>query len=171
MEDRTKYFEITDAPADPDSGYFHIEDSCGDLWFRPADIDSAEAGKLSDEAGKWELVDSYRSVYEDLAYDDRSVSEGERVITDDLLVSLLQASLSSNQVRGGYLIKNGSFAGYVLSTENTSSFGMSVNKDSGLGALLIDGRSFGRTSYHYFHSSTELSESSSSDYSLRLKNS
>ena len=108
-------------------------------------------------------------IYEDLAYNDKTENEGERIITDDLLASFLQVSYSSDQVRGGYLFDEEGFLGYILAIENTSSFGMSVNRSEGLGVLLKDGTAHGRTSYHYFHSSTEVSETQDSIFRIRKK--
>ena len=118
---------------------------------------------------EWELVDIYRNSYEDLAYNDKTVNEGERVIGDELLVSFLNASCSSDQVRGGYLIDDKGFAGIVILNDDTTSYGMSVSENSGLGVLLTDGTGIGKTQYHYFHCSTEISESRDSVYELRKK--
>ncbi len=171
MKETTKFFEIVEWPLALNEDCFFIEDEDSDreVWFRPAKVTELQMNDLEKEIGEWELIDTYRNVYEDLAYDDKSVSEGERVITDDKLVSLLQGSRVSDQVRGGYLLRKHRFVGYVLALENTSSYGMSASRNKGLGILLTDGRKIGRTGYHYFHCSTETSESDDSEYSVRHK--
>ena len=171
MKEATKYFEIVERPLALNEDCFYVEEDAPgrDVWFRPAKITEKQLTELQKEIAQWELVDSYKNVYEDLSYDDKSVSEGERVISDDLLVSFLQGSSVSNQVRGGYLLKRHRFIGYVLALENTSSYGMSVSRNRGLGVLFTDGRKIGRTGYHYFHSSTEISESDDSVFSVRHK--
>ncbi|MBR3151499.1 MAG: hypothetical protein IKF46_05900 [Erysipelotrichaceae bacterium] len=84
-------------------------------------------------------------------------------------MSFLQGSYFSNQIRGGYLLDRGQFAGVIIAAENTSSFGMAVTKSFDFGILFTDGTKIGRTGYHYFHCSTEISESRDSVYSLRRK--
>lgn len=160
--EKTKYFTITEKPS--------ADGFCADgFCFQPVDLGEEEKEAVEKEIAEWELIDTYKNTYEDLSYDDKSVSEGERVITDDLLVSFLTGSMTSNQVRGGYLLKDKHFTGYVLLLENTTSFGMAVSKNNGFGILFIDGRKAGKTSYHYFHSSTEISESEDSEYTVRKK--
>ncbi|MBR2802684.1 MAG: hypothetical protein IKE21_08915 [Erysipelotrichaceae bacterium] len=115
------------------------------ISFKPAELIEDEMTVLKEEIDRWELIDTYRNVYEDLAYNDKSVSEGEKVITDELPVSFLTGSHSSNQVRGGYLLDQGRFIGYILDLGSTSSFGMSVTHSESLGILFTDGRKIGKT--------------------------
>lgn len=164
MQDKTKFFEVINEPAE-DEDVYEVEDIC----FRPLIVSDAEKEELLKKVSEWEFIDKYEYCDENLAYDDKSEGKGERVITDELLASFIAGCFISNQVRGGYLFKNGEFVGIIIKTENVSSFGMSVNKNTGLGLLLTDGRKLGKTSYHYFHSSTESSESRSSEYTLRHK--
>ena len=170
MSEKTEFFEIVKEADAARKESFNVETKeGGSLCFRPLLLNEKQKEEIKKQISRWELVDSYRSIYEDLSYGDRTKSEGERIITDELLVSFLEGSLSSDQVRGGYLLDQGRFIGYIILNESVSSFGMSVEKNRGFGVLLTDGRKYGKTSYHYFHASTEISESEDSDYSVRPK--
>ena len=177
MEEMTKYFEIVRGPYPKVMEPFRRgetreifcagDEKTEEIWFRPVELSDEERDRLSKERENWELVDKYEWVDENLVYDDTESGEGERVVTDELLVSFLTGRYMSNQVRGGYLLEGGHFAGYLLKLEDTSSFGMAYSRSTDFGILLTDGRKIGRTDYHYFHSSTELSEKHSSVYSVR----
>ena len=170
MAEKTKFFEIVRGGNTQDDVFIaFVGDPGEEICFQPVCLTGQETASLMEEIGNWELVDAYDYKYEDLAYDDVSSGSGERIITDDLLVSFLQGSYTSDQVHGGYLIDEGHFAGVVLDLEYDSSFGMAWSRDRKFGILLTDGRKGGRTDSHYFHSSTEVSESSDSTYLLRKK--
>ena len=170
MREKTEFFAIINNSDLPIEDSFNVETRDGEkLCFRPLILSEEEKEEVKKQIACWELVESYRSVYEDLSYDDRTVSEGERVISDELLVSFLEDSLSSDQVRGGYLLDQGKFVGYIVLNESVSSFGMAVDRNRAFGVLLIDGRKYGKTSRHYFHASTEISESEDSSYFVRAK--
>ncbi|MBQ9037327.1 MAG: hypothetical protein IJ115_07730 [Erysipelotrichaceae bacterium] len=165
MQEKTRFFEVVTEASENDESLYEVEG----IFFRPLEVSAEEKSELLKKVSEWELIDSYEYCDEDLAYDDKTEGKGERVITDELLASFIVGSFISNQVRGGYLFKDGQFAGMIIETENVSSYGMSVNKSNGLGLLLTDGRKLGKTDYHYFHSGTESSESRSSEYTLRHK--
>lgn len=172
MEERTKFFEIIPQPEVITDETFCTKKSHDDkegLWFRPVVLNENETEEIMKEINEWEFIDKYSGSYENMAYEDKSSWSGERVITDDLLVSMLKGSHVSNQVRGGYLLKNGHFAGIVMALEDVTSFGMAYQKEDFFSALLTDGTKYGKTSFHYFHSSTEISESNDSEYLLRRK--
>lgn len=171
MRKTTIFFSRIAKPEKPSDKQYHT--GTGDLpeeiWFTPAEVDETTESRLWEEIRKWELIDTYHNKYEDLAYDDRSESSGERIVAEEDLVSFLQGSYISNQIRSGYLLDHGQFAGVIIAAENTSSFGMAVTKSFDFGILFTDGTKIGRTGYHYFHCSTEISESRDSVYSLRRK--
>ena len=173
MKNKTIFFEIINKPETEAEETFHTtpaDDSEQEIWFTPLQLTAEEEASVRHEIYEWELVDNYYSRYEDLAYNDVSESAGERVITEELFVTFLNGSHLSNQVRGGYLLKDGKFAGFLLAIENTSSFGMAVNKANHFSALLTDGTKSGETAFHFFHSSTETSSTEQSKYELRRRN-
>ena len=105
MAEKTKFFEIVRGGNTQDEVYFaSVGDPGEEIRFQPVCLAEKEMASLLEEIGNWELVDVYDYKYEDLAYDDVSSGSGERIITDDLLVSFLQGSYTSDQVHGGYLI-------------------------------------------------------------------
>ncbi len=168
IKERTKFFRTIPGPEE--GAYFAGGEGRPEtVWFEPFEAEGERKEALMEQVSRWELVDTYRRVYEDLAYEDRSEYSGERVIGDELLASFISGSYYSNQVRGGYLFEDGRFAGYILSLENVSSYGMSVHQSSNTGILFTDGRTIGRVEYHYFHSSTETSREEDSVYSVRPK--
>ena len=170
MAEKTKFFEIIRGGNTQENVFIaSVGDPGEEVRFQPVCLTGQETDSLMEEIGNWEIVDVYDYKYEDLAYDDVSSGSGERIISDDLLVSFLQGSYTSDQVQGGYLIDEGHFVGVVLDLEYDSSFGMAWNRDRKFGILLTDGRKGGRTDSHYFHSSTEVSESRNSTYLLRKK--
>ncbi len=171
MSEKTKFFEKIPKPQTETDGVYHTEVKYQPevIWFRPVEVSETALELLMEEIEKWEVVDTYKQVYENLVYEDRKTYSGERVIPDADIVSFLSGSYLSSQLRGGYLLEKGSFAGVILKIENTSSFGMSAHQDNEFGILLTDGRKIGRTEYHYFHCSTEIDEEEDSVYSLRRK--
>ncbi|MBQ7065085.1 MAG: hypothetical protein IJM90_09380 [Firmicutes bacterium] len=168
---KTKFYSKFEKPLPGDDSVFRVCEEGGSdvIMFSPVELPPEESARIMEEIEGWELVDTYRWHYEDLSYNDESSGSGERIITDSLLASFLDGHYVSNQVRGGYLLDQGHFAGYVLKLESTSSYGMAVHNDQGLGVLLTDGRKYGKTDYHYFHCSTEIDEERSFVYSVRKK--
>ena len=167
MLENMVFFEIVADPEAAGNGLCAAGEGADALCFRRTEVDAETRSRLEEELKAWEVVDTFRWKYEDLAYDDGSSDEGERVVPfSDILFG---GSYASNQLRGGCLLKDGAFAGVVIKVENTTSFGMAVGREEGFGALLTDGRRIGKTAYHYFHSSTEISESHDSVYTLRRK--
>lgn len=67
------------------------------------------------------------------------------------------------------MIRDGHFCGALIRTELTSSFGMSVYRNNEFGLLFTDGSRAGGTEEHYSHSSTEVSESRHTVYSLKKR--
>ena len=137
------------------------------VFFCRANISEEQREEIEKELQNWEIIDTYKWKYEDLAYDHEESGEGEKAIPFDHLV--FSGSYASNDLRGGILLENGKFAGIAVKLENTSSYGMSSSRDEGYGVLFTDGTKTGRTDYHYFHCSTEISESNDDSYSLRRK--
>ena len=137
------------------------------ILFRRAEADASTVAALEEELKGGELIKKYKYKYEDLAYEHKRSGSGERVMPFCDVV--LGGSYTTSQLRGGFLLRGGRFAGIVMLLEDSSSYGMAHHRDEKYGALLTDGRSFGRTEYHYFHCSTEVDESEDAEYLLRRK--
>ena len=137
------------------------------ILFRRSEADERTISALEEELGGWEIIKKYKFEHEDLSYDDASSGAGEVIVPFHDVV--LGGSYASSQLRGGFLLRGGRFAGIVMLLEDSSSYGMAYRHDEEYGVLLTDGRSFGRTEDHYFHCSTEVDESEDAEYLLRRK--
>ncbi len=163
----TRFFLLAEGP---DALFGEVLSAGSDedkLLFRRTGADENTVAALEEELKGWELIKKYKYEYEDLAYEHRRSGSGERVVPFCDVV--LGGSYASSQLRGGFLLRGGRFAGIVMLLEDSSSYGMAHHRDEKYGALLTDGRSFGRTEYHYFHCSTEVDESEDAEYLLRRK--
>ncbi|MBR4470211.1 MAG: hypothetical protein IKS54_02705 [Erysipelotrichaceae bacterium] len=112
--------------------------------------------KILEEAKQWVLT---------------AVSENKEVLYwhDDDTDRWTSTEYIEDFYKRNAVIKDGHFHGVLLEIENTSSMGMSVYKNTEYGVLLIDGYRDGRTEEHYSHSSSEVSSSEDTIYSLQRK--
>ena len=90
MEEKTKFFKRVNKKEKDNA--FEVDGIC----FVSYEAKEDEKERLMKQIEEYQLIDSYKNKYEDLAYNDKTENEGERIITDDLLASFLQVSYSSD---------------------------------------------------------------------------
>lgn len=155
-------YEIVNAADSKSEGIYFADD----IAFREILLSENDLAKLEKKISEWEIRHEYKWSEEDLVYDVEQSGSGTKIIQLTDLASFRGLSICSTDIAGGYLLQDGEFIGVILQLEQITSYGMSYSQEQRFGIMLTDGRSYGKTSKHYSHCSTERDESASHYYYL-----